>query len=346
MRSAWLLSIALIGACGYPNPAGGDAGDGSSVRPCETLDQICGSSGHASCCTSPLVAGNATGATNAGASFYRSWDVASDMMFSSYGMSFPATVSDFRLDTYEVTVGRFRQFVENGRGTQANPPPAGAGARSLNGSANQGGWDPSWNVNLSASTDVFETALSCNPMYQSWTTTRGSNAAEANPINCITWFEAFAFCVWDGGFLPTEAEWNYAAAGGSDQRAYPWSSPPSSVSIDCGHANYFVNPPNGYCVPNGTTGRVNPVGSESPAGDSKYGQADLAGNVWEWNLDAFQKPYTTPCTDCADLSDNQLRVARGGNDIDSSTYLRSANRYSGMSGMRYPNYGVRCARMP
>jgi formylglycine-generating enzyme required for sulfatase activity len=53
-------------------------------------------------------------------------------------------------------------------------------------------------------------ALKCQ-MVPSWTDTAGAN--EALPMNCLTWYAAFAFCVWDGGFLPTEAEWNYAATG-------------------------------------------------------------------------------------------------------------------------------------
>ena len=58
-------------------------------------------------------------------------------------------LGDFRLDTYEVTVGRFRQFVNAGMGTSANPPAAGAGARMLNGMPGQGGWNPAANVSLS-----------------------------------------------------------------------------------------------------------------------------------------------------------------------------------------------------
>ena len=104
---------------------------------------------------------------------------------------------------------------------------------------------------------------------------------EHQPINCITWYEAYAFCIWDGGFLPSEAEWNYAASGGSEQRVYPWSSPSMPTTIDCAHANYS---PMGMS-PCSTTGPED-VGSDSPTGDGKWGQADLSGNVWEWTLDS------------------------------------------------------------
>jgi formylglycine-generating enzyme required for sulfatase activity len=269
--------------------------------------------------------------------FYRSQDEGSDGMFTDN--SDPATVSDFQLDTYLVTVGRFRQFVTAGLGTQQDPPAIGAGARMLNQTAGQGGWDPSFNASLTANAAALQSGLMCNPA-TTWTDAPGAN--ESLPINCLTWFEAFAFCVWDGGFLPTEAEWNYAAAGGSDQLPYPWSNPATDLTIDCSHANfmnttYCVDPPNGY---------PNAVGAESPIGDGKWGHSDLAGNVWEWTLDWYVAPYPNPCDDCANLTPATDRSIRGGSYNDTATSLRTPVRHFTLPTDRNPNTGVRCARTP
>jgi formylglycine-generating enzyme required for sulfatase activity len=226
-------------------------------------------------------------------------------------------------------------------GTQASPPPAGAGARTLNGMASQGGWDAAWNASLTANTAVLISSVKCGANYRSWGDTPGAN--EALPMNCITWYEAFAFCAWDGGFLPTVAESNYAAAGGSEQRAYPWSNPASSLDIDCSYANYY----NGteFCT-NPPMGAVNRVGSESPTGDGKYAQADLAGNVWEWTLDWYQSPFESPCNDCAYLTPASNRVFRGGGFLVDASFLRGAHRSVDTPDNRVYNKGARCARTP
>jgi formylglycine-generating enzyme required for sulfatase activity len=157
-------------------------------------------------------------------------------------------------------------------------------------------------------------------------------------VNCVTWYEAYAFCIWDGGYLPSEAEWNYAASGGGDQRVYPWSSPAMSTTIDCSYANYT---PSAGCV----AGGANNVGSESPKGDGKWGQSDLAGNVWEWTLDAYASVYTNPCDDCANLpASPSLSVTRGGSFQTVGGAVIASYRGNSDPGARDPSVGARCAR--
>jgi len=297
---------------------------------CRSLAPTCGPMGNASCCDSLTVPGGV---------FYRSYDVAVDQWYAD--QSWPATVTTFRLDTYEVTVGRFRQWVSAGGGTLANPPPAGAGARTLNATANQGGWDSSWNANLEVDTAALMAALHCSAPIETWTDAPGSN--ESLPINCVTWFEAMAFCAWDEAYLPSEAEWNYAATGGDQQRAYPWSKPAASVAIDCAVTNFGgTNWPSTACVAAGTSR----VGSNSPAGDSVWGQSDLGGNVWEWVLDSYAMTYPTPCTDCANLTPGPGRAVRGGSWYDLASGLRTAARIDDPPATRLTNLGMRCARTP
>jgi sulfatase modifying factor 1 len=325
----WLASAAC-GRIGFASLASSDATGGDGGVSCAGLQPTCGPAGAAPCCDSLLVPGG---------TFYRSYDVATDNQFPD--MTNPATVSDFRLDTYEVTVGRYRQFFDAGLGTQANPPAAGAGARSLNGMADQGGWDPAWNANLPADSAALDAALNCDGMQGSWTTTPGAN--ESLPINCMSWYDAVAFCAWDGGFVPTEAEWNYVASGGNQQRAYPWSSPPSSMTDDCSYANqntgtaFCVNPPKGF---------VNRVGSESPKGDGRWGHADLGGNLLEWTLDWYNQSYVNPCVDCADMTMNASRTLRGGFWFGVPYEMRTALRGGDDPKIRGSGGGMRCARAP
>lgn len=310
----------------------------SLIVPCVST---CGAAHTVNCCQTALVPGNATGATNAGDLFYRSYDQATgDMLYKD--MSSPATVSDFQLDTYDVTVGRFRAFVGAGMGTQASAPMANAGAHAkIAGS----GWDTTWNQYLAADKATLLADLACDATHETWTDTAAAN--ENLPINCVSWYEAFAFCTWDGGYLPTEAEWNYAAAGGSFQRPYPWG-PAASTAIDCSHANY-QSATGTYCTANANAGATDPVGSQDSSGNARWGHTDLAGNVYNWVLDWYETPYPTVCDDCANLTQSGTfgRVLRGGSYRELAPKLRTGFRYKNQpGGTRYADQGFRCARSP
>jgi formylglycine-generating enzyme required for sulfatase activity len=279
-----------------------------------------------------------------GGTYARSFD---GVAYTDQG--FPATVTGFRLDKYEVTVGRFRKFVAAwsagwrpapGSGKHSHLS-AGAGLRNSAAAGYEAGWVEAWNDNMAATVETWNLNLSCNVTFQNWTESAGPN--ENRPMNCLTWFDAHAFCIWDGGFLPSEAEWNFAASGGSEQRVHPWSSPPSSTAIDCSYAIYLGAAGGNVCASTGTAD----VGSLLPRGVGAFGHADLAGNVWEWNLDWYSPGYLNPCIDCSFVpGDATGRVLRGGSFFNEAPYLDSAYRFSFSPSVRGFDFGARCARSP
>jgi len=334
--AAGVLAIAFSGgACNAilgndvhtiaPTPDGGGA-DTAPVPPpnpgCRGLPKACGPGGDEDCCAARLVPGG---------TFLRSYD---GVTYTD--RSYPATVSGFRLDRFEVTVGRFRQFVSAYDAWRADGHPlAGEGADPRVAGS---GWDKAEDGNLAVSAAALVMALKCDPSSKTWTDHVATN--EERPINCVSWFDAAAFCAWDGARLPTEAEWNYAAAGGTAQRAYPWGA--SAPGADARLAVYGCLYGTGAC-PN--AGNIAPVGSASPAGDGQYGQADLAGNVREWVFGEFA-PYVVPCDDCAPVHPGAPQGFRGGDFSGVQQNLLSSERGGGDPMQRTTRTGVRCARGP
>jgi formylglycine-generating enzyme len=244
------------------------------------------------------------------------------------GPQHTATLASFALDTFEVTVGRFRAFVKAFTG----PPAVGVGANPL---LFNSGWSSTWDSQLPGSQALFINNLNCDPVNQTWTDTPGG-PNESYAINCVNWYEAFAFCAWDGGRLPTEAEWEYAASGGSATAIYPWGSMDPSQSTNLANDLYSNDQP------------LVAVGSH-PLGNGAFGQRDLAGGVWEWVLDSYaQDFYMTPCDNCAELAfaPGDGRVLRGGDWNSPVANLRRACRTYYDPTKHSSTSGVRCARTP
>ena len=257
-------------------------------------------------------------------------------MSGSYDYTDPkyvATVSDVRLDKYEVSVGRFRAFVDAWIAGWRPSAQAGRHRHLNSGSGLNGGTEPGWSIAWSASLGVTKAAwdlnLSCDAVAQTWTSAPGSN--EKRPVKCVTWYEAYAFCIWDDGFLPSEAEWNYTASGGSEQRVYPWSVPATSITI--ANSYWYAIAPD--------------VDTFTPKGDGRWGQTALAGGAADWVLDWYVSPYAAgSCVDCANLTATTLRAYRSisfGTDV---SYLLTSRRANDVPGRRYRDFGARCARIP
>lgn len=297
--------------------------DGGAEPPsCEGLSPSCGPRHDEDCCSSPVVPGG---------SFYRDYD----------GVTYtdrtnPATVSTFRLDRFEVTVARFRRFVlaysnggtADGAGKDPNDPK-------------DPGWSSDWNTKLPSDKAAFLSELNQGygacataATHRTWNEQPGT--ADDSPINCVSWYEASAFCIWDNGRLPSEAEWNYAAAGGCEQRVYPWSLPSQNTNIDNTYA----------CTDSCGWPRL--VGATSPKGDGKWRQADLTGDVVEWTLDWYAKKYTNPCIDCTNLQPDVFLDDPRFSTTDTRRVVRTGlpakSRVDTNPLERDENLGFRCAR--
>ena len=257
---------------------------------------------------------------------------------------YPARVSDFYMDRYEVTVARFRAFLNapDSLAYVSKAPAQGAGANpNLNGFGNTG-WDSSWNANLRTNAAAYATHFNQFSTH-TWTDTAGG--FESWPINYVNWYQAFAFCIWDGGRIPTENEWLYAAEGGTQYRYYPWSNPPTSTAAtNCIQDNW------GGCGP-GPQNSLLPPGYTGATGDSRWGTRNLGGGVSEWLLDIYNGNSNylyNDCSlgDCADLQsagpNNRVYYY---NSVNSGLGRSEGRRsYNGADNANDGSFGIRCVR--
>ena len=113
----------------------------------------------------------------------------------------------------------------------------------------------------------------------------GRDDRDDHPANCISWFDASRYCSWAGMRLPTEAEWEKGARG-TFGFSYPWGNTPPGGAGDCDRAIMMRVGLGLGCGHDGT----GPAGGR-PLGASPYGLLDMAGNVWEWVMDDYDRSY-------------------------------------------------------
>lgn len=171
-----------------------------------------------------------------------------------------------------------------------------------------------------------------------WLGSQTSQVKAYHPVVFVSWDDAVAYCKWLTKTtarhyrLPTEAEWEKAARG-MDGREYPWGNEPPTSQ----RANY------GKYV-----GNTSAVEQYLPYGNSPYGCAELAGNVWEWVADWYGETYyevTSPKNPIGPVNGG-ARVLRGGSWVNDEGGIRTAGRSRTSPFKRYPILGFRCALSP
>ena len=184
----------------------------------------------------------------------------------------------FRIARYPVTVEEYRRFVED------------------EGYQNERRWHAGWFGEKTEPRDWDEQLQHPN-----------------RPVTGVSWFEAAAYCAWDGVRLPSNGEWTHAARG-PEGRRYAWGK----EEPDENRSNFDK-----------TVGSPTPVGLY-PAGATPEGVADMAGNVWEW-VDEWYEP-------------GKVRVALGGSFSVVSRNLRALTFQPLGPHVRNSHIGFRCVR--
>ncbi len=272
-------------------------------------------------------------------------------------------VDPFWIDAAPVTNGEFARFVaETGHRTYAEIPPN---------PADYPGMDPALAIPGSL---VFVRSAGPVPLDDSsnwWAFVFGADwrhptgpdsdiaGMDDHPVVHIAYSDATAYADWAGKSLPTEAEWEWAARGGLEDREYAWGdelAPDGAILANYWRGLFpFANQreDGGY--------RTTPVGSFPPNG---YGLSDMIGNVWEWTADWYADAGALtakrPCcavsnprgaTLAASLDPAQpgirigRRVLKGGSHLCAANYCqryRPAARHPQMIDSSTSHIGFRC----
>lgn len=248
------------------------------------------------------------------------------------------TIDAFHIDRYQVTNDRFREFVR---------------ATGYESEAEQFGWSFVFHTHIppGRSDELVDQRAPgvrwwCKVNGASWKNPEGPgssiDARMHHPVVHMSWNDASAFARWAGKRLPTEAEWEFAARGGFEQRTYPWGDEltPGGKHLCNTWQGEFPNvdlAEDGYSAPA-------PVDAFPPNG---YGLYNITGNAWEWCQDWFHPTYhiTATRTNPVGPGVGAQKVMKGGSYLCHRSYCnryRVAARTQNTVDSATTNIGFRC----
>jgi formylglycine-generating enzyme required for sulfatase activity len=279
-------------------------------------------------------------------------------------------VSGFWMDQTDVTNAQFRRFVEatGYRTTAEKPPDAEEILRQL-----PPGTPPPPKEKLVPGSLVFTPTkgpVPLNDFSQWWKWTPGADwrhpegpgssieGRDDHPVVHVSWLDATAYARWASKRLPTEAEWEFAARGGLDNKPYAWGDQ-APTDANC-RANLWQGDfPHRNTARDGYE-RTSPVKAFPPNG---YGLYDMSGNVWQWCADWYQRDLYRRRAGQG-VPDNPagperssdprrpfmpLRVQKGGSFLCHDSYCsryRPSARYGCSPDTGMSHIGFRCVRSP
>jgi formylglycine-generating enzyme required for sulfatase activity len=250
----------------------------------------------------------------------------------------PVTLSAFRIDPYPVTNALFEKFVEE-TGYQTE--------------AERFGWSFVFWAQIPAEKlpELVEDTVAAAPWWckvpgASWKMPEGPGSCtdkrRDHPVVHVSWNDAQAYCLWSGQRLPTEAEWEYAARGGLEQKLYPWGDklrPGGEHMCNIWQGDF----PRVDTAEDGYAGTC-PVDAFPPNG---YGLYSLSGNTWDWCSDWFSPVHPESArVDPRGPQAGDARVVKGGSFLCHKSYCnryRVAARTSNSPDSSTSHMGFRCA---